>query len=78
MNDNLRIVRVEGADGTRLAACSVCLRVRRGSAWVTAEEAIRQLRSFEQPGVLRLTAGLCSVCAAAIQKRRADALHVAA
>ena len=58
---------------TRLAACSLCLRVRRGSAWVEAEAAIRELQTYERPSLPRFEPAVCSDCLAAILGRRTQA-----
>lgn len=54
-----------------LVACSVCLRVRRGSEWVEAELVIREIRSYELDAPPRLLSGVCEVCAESILGRRA-------
>ena len=54
-----------------LLACSLCLRVQHGSAWVEAEDVIRELRSYEFPAAPRLRPGMCDACADAILGRRA-------
>ena len=54
-----------------LAACSLCLRVRRGSAWVDAESVIRELRTYELRPLPRLEPAVCDDCLAAIVRRRA-------
>ena len=52
-------------------ACSICLRVRRGSEWLDAEHVIRDLKSYD--GELpRLQGAVCDDCAEAISRRRAD------
>ena len=56
-----------------LATCSLCLRVRRGSAWVDAEAVIRELRTYELPVAPRLQTTVCDDCANAILDRRARA-----
>lgn len=43
----------------RLVACSVCLRVREGAAWIEAGEAILRLQTFEHDDVARLAGALC-------------------
>jgi hypothetical protein len=53
-----------------LIACSVCLRVLRGSDWVAAETAIRELRSFEFHEAPLLESALCDFCKASINSRR--------
>jgi len=58
---------------TKLVACSLCLRVRRGSAWVDAETAIRELRTYELPSLPRLEPAVCDDCLAAIVERRMQA-----
>jgi hypothetical protein len=57
---------------TRLIACSICLRVRRGSEWVEAERVIRELRSYELETPPRLRAAVCDDCTGAILSRRAQ------
>ena len=54
-----------------LESCSLCLRVRRGSAWVNAEDVIRELRTYERV-LPRLQPCLCEDCATAILYRRAS------
>lgn len=54
----------------RLVACSVCLRVRRRSAWVAPERVIRELRSYESDAPPRLMSAICTECAAAVRARR--------
>lgn len=64
---------------SRLVACSVCLRVREGGAWIEAGEAIRRLRTFEREQVVRLGGGLCDRCETELQqRRRGDADKLAA
>jgi hypothetical protein len=56
---------------TDLIACSVCLRVRRGSVWIAAEHVIRYIKSYD--GELpRLRGAVCDDCAEAISRRRAE------
>jgi hypothetical protein len=54
-----------------LVACSICLRVLRGSEWIEAERVIRTLRSYELEAPPRLGPGVCDVCAESIVSRRA-------
>ena len=56
---------------TDLVACSLYLRVRRGSAWVEPEDVITELRSFELETPPRLLPAVCDGCADAILDRRA-------
>lgn len=56
---------------TDLVACSLCLRVRRGSAWVEPEDVITELRSYDLEAPPRLLPGVCDDCADAIFDRRA-------
>ena len=56
---------------TDLIACSLCLRVRRGSEWVEAETVINELRSFALEAPPRLRAAVCEHCAEPILRRRA-------
>jgi hypothetical protein len=53
-----------------LVTCSICLRVQRGSNWVEAEEAIRDLRTFDLSAPVRLEAGICAGCGDGIAERR--------
>jgi hypothetical protein len=55
-----------------LVACSLCLRVLRASEWIEADQAIRELRTFELPAPLRLQPGLCDLCAELVARRRAN------
>jgi hypothetical protein len=54
----------------RLVACSVCLRVRVGGAWIEAAELIRSLRTFDLDDVVRLDAALCERCETELRLRR--------
>ena len=56
---------------TDLIACSLCLRVRRGSEWVQAETVINELRSYSLEAPPRLRAAVCEHCAEPIFRRRA-------
>ena len=74
MNANLTLLtqlRPRHAGTPRLVACSLCLRVRRGSSWVEAEEVIRALRTYDLAGPPRLAAGICDHCTEAVCARRA-------
>jgi hypothetical protein len=53
-----------------LVACSVCLRVREGRAWIEAGELIRRLRTFEHDDVVRLRGALCEGCETELRLRR--------
>jgi hypothetical protein len=54
----------------RLIACSVCLRVREGAAWMEPGDAIRRLRTFEHEHVVRLGGALCDRCQTELELRR--------
>jgi hypothetical protein len=54
-----------------LIACSICLRVRRGSQWLDAEHVIRDIKSYDDE-LPRLASAVCDDCAGAISRRRAD------
>jgi hypothetical protein len=56
---------------TDLLACSPCVRVHSGSAWVEAEDVIRELRSYELPAAPRLRPDICDACVDAIFGGRA-------
>ena len=57
----------------QLIACSICLRVRRGSEWLDAERVIRDISSYDDE-LPRLHGGLCDDCVEAISRRRAYGL----
>jgi hypothetical protein len=63
-------VPVEADEPPALTTCSVWLRVRTGSGWVEAEQAIRKLRSFELTEPPRLKAALCDGCVRSLRARR--------
>jgi hypothetical protein len=63
---------------TDLVACSLCLCVQRGTAWVEAEHVIKELRSYELPTAPHLRPGMCDACADAIFGRRAQAAETIA
>ena len=54
-----------------VVACSLCLRVQRDGTWIEAEEAIRELRSYEFSAPLPLEPGLCDECRDSVRARRA-------
>jgi hypothetical protein len=54
-----------------LIACSLCLRVLRGSEWMDAERVIREIRSYDLGAPPRLRAAVCDHCAESISIRRA-------
>jgi hypothetical protein len=54
-----------------LIACSICLRVRRGSEWLDAEHVVRDIKSYDSE-LPRLRGTVCNDCAEAISRRRAD------
>ena len=54
-----------------VVACSLCLRVHRDGTWIEAEEAIRELRSYEFSAPLPLEPGLCDECGDGVRARRA-------
>ena len=60
-------------DGDPLACCSLCLDVQLHSGWTSAEQVIRELRSFEHAKLLRLGPGLCDRCWETIDERRSIA-----
>jgi hypothetical protein len=63
----------------RLVVCSVCLRVREGTEWIGAGEAIRRLRTFEHEQVVRLGGALCERCETELRlRRRSDMDQLAA
>ena len=66
------------AESRHLIACSLCLRVRRGSSWVAPEDVIRDLRSYELAEPPRLAAAVCDGCAETISSRRIDDVPLAA
>ena len=60
-------------ENSDLVTCSLCLRVRHGRAWIEAEAAIQELRSYELATAPRLQPGICNVCERALFERRARA-----
>ena len=50
--------------------CSLCLRVELNGTWVRADDAIRQLRTYESSVPPRLRAVLCPLCEEEIVRRR--------
>jgi hypothetical protein len=56
-----------------LIACSICLRVRRGSEWVEAEHVINEIRSYELDAPPRFRPAVCDVCTRSALSRRASA-----
>jgi hypothetical protein len=63
---------------TALTACSLCLRVLRGSEWAEAERVIREIRSYELEAPPRLEPAVCELCAGSIESRRAQRAPLAA
>jgi hypothetical protein len=61
-----------------LVTCSLCLRVRRGEAWIEPERVIRELRSYELAVPPHLQPAVCEDCAEAIFSRRAQREPLAA
>jgi hypothetical protein len=66
-NDNVHHANIPQA---ALVTCSICLRVQHASGWMGAEEAIRELRTFELREPVRLAPGLCDDCSDALDARR--------
>lgn len=60
-----------------LVTCSICLAVQRGSGWISAEEAIRTLRTYERRDPVGLRPGLCDDCSDAIEERRSGGIALA-
>ena len=56
----------------KLIACSICLRVQRGSDWLEAERVIRDIKSYDDD-LPRLRGAVCNDCAELIVRRRVDA-----
>ncbi len=50
--------------------CSVCLRVELHGRWLEAENAIRELRTYERAALPRLGAAVCPSCEETIAYRR--------
>ena len=55
---------------TGLVTCSICLNVQRATGWTTAEEAIRELCTYELREPVSLRPGLCPECSDALEARR--------
>lgn len=62
--------KTESSSRLSLVACSLCLRVRSGSVWIEAREAIRKLRSFELAAPPHLAPGVCDRCTDLVRARR--------
>jgi NMD protein affecting ribosome stability and mRNA decay len=73
-NGAVQIAEVQPAG---LVTCSICLSVRRGSQWIDAEVAIRELRSYESREPVRLAHGLCDDCNEDVAGRRGRAANAA-
>jgi hypothetical protein len=75
MDTKLRLPRIQNRQQTdsrpSLIACSLCLRVRRGSTWLEAEHVIGEIRSYELEVPPRLDPAVCDFCAESILSRRA-------
>ncbi len=56
-----------------LIVCPLCLRVLRDSAWIEAERAIRELRTYGFGALPRLESAVCDHCAESIFSRRSRA-----
>lgn len=54
-----------------LIACSICLRVRRGSEWLDAEHVSRDVKSYDDE-LPPLHGTICNDCVEATSRRRAD------
>ena len=61
------------AASPNVVACSLCLRVLHDSGWIEADQAIRELRTFDLPAPVRLEPGLCDGCVELVAERRANA-----
>jgi hypothetical protein len=61
-----------------LVTCSICLRVQRESGWVSADEAIRELRTYELQEPLRLSPAVCDDCRENLAERRGHSFAQAA
>jgi hypothetical protein len=48
--------------GEIVLMCSWCKRVRSGVTWLEAEDAVRALKLFDEPGMPLLSHGICSDC----------------
>ena len=68
-----RVPSHDGSGHFTLTACSICLRVLRGTEWVEAEAAIGELRSYERRAVPGFEPALCTACADSIRRRRIEA-----
>jgi hypothetical protein len=53
-----------------LVTCSICLSVHRAAGWISAEEAIRELRTYDQREPVQLRPGICDDCSDEIAERR--------
>jgi hypothetical protein len=71
LGDGVPSERLTAFEHESVVACSLCLRALRDGVWVEAEEAIRELRSYESPVPVPLEAGLCDECSDRVRARRA-------
>jgi len=62
-----------GARATTLATCARCNRVDLEGRWVSEAEAIRLLRSFDDPALPSFATTTCGPCRARVGRLRARA-----
>jgi hypothetical protein len=55
---------------TELVACSICLRTQHAGGWIEAEQAIRELRTYDLRDPVQIKPGLCDECSEGIAERR--------
>jgi hypothetical protein len=55
---------------TELVTCSICLRAQHAGGWIEAEQAIRELRTYDLSEPVHLKPGLCDECTDEIAERR--------
>jgi hypothetical protein len=53
-----------------LVACSICLRAQHAGGWIEAEQAIRELRTYDLREPVHLKPALCDECRDEIAERR--------
>jgi hypothetical protein len=67
-----------GVEVTGLVTCSICLNVQGASGWIEAEEAIRELRTWDLGHPVQLRPGLCDGCRDEIEARRGTSRYLLA
>jgi glycine cleavage system aminomethyltransferase T len=64
-------------DDDLVVACAWCDRVRLGTDWAAAEDAIRRLRTYENQDPPSFTHTICDTCVEDLERRRSTATTAA-